>query len=135
MRAKLTTLRNPVRYEWLIVSRWGPAGGHLSVARTFLDAPAGEPPLQLTPRHTALGTLLRLPAAPLVFLLAQALPDEITVAGEFGPAEGYVRLSGADTTLRLLMEGRCAGTCETGSWRAEAVRTPWMGEFFEPRLR
>lgn len=134
MRAKLTTAKGPPWHEWIIVSRWGTAGEHLSIGRTRVPAlPGGTAPIQLMPHQTAMAALLRLPPAsePPIFLLAQSLPARIGVAGDFAPAEGYVRLQGRGATLRLRAEGRCVGRAIRAAWRVEAMRVAWVGEFVE----
>jgi len=134
MRAEVTTAKGEPVWEWIIVSRWGTAGEHLSLGRTRVAAVPGKPaPIQLAPRQTALASLLRLPqldGAP-TFLLTQRLPASMSVAGDFGPAEGYVRLYGRGASLRLTAEGRCVGRAILSAWRVEATRAPWIGEFIE----
>ena len=44
---------------------------------------------------------------PATFRLAACCPTGITVAGDFVPAEGYVRLYGSGPGLRMRSEGRC----------------------------
>jgi hypothetical protein len=137
MRAKLTMTTRPPWQEWFIVSRWGRDGDHLSIARTFVSvARARVAPIQLTPRQTALADLLRLPDASALptFLLTQSRPDCTTMAGDFAPAEGYVRLFGSRSAPRLRAEGCCAGHDRRLAWRIEAVRAPWVGEFIEAPL-
>ena len=63
MRAKLTTAKAPAGREWIIVSRWGDGGDHLSIARTFVAATEGltlQGWLQLD-RNNLEGTILALP--------------------------------------------------------------------------
>lgn len=134
MRARLITARGPPRQEWIIVSRWGGAGEHLSIARTRVAVAAGRgAPIHLAPRQTALAGLLRLPpvAGPATFLFAQDLPDEVRLAGQFAAVEGYVRLLGRAGALRLRAEGRCAVGANRAAWRVEAARGAWIGEFVE----
>ncbi len=134
MRARLTTAKGPPRPEWIIVSRWGAAGEHLSIARTQVPVlPGKTAPIHLAPRQTALAGLLRLPpaAGPATFLFARELPAAVTLAGHFAPAEGYVRLHGGGAALRLRAEGRCTVGVTRACWRVEAVRAAWIGEFIE----
>jgi len=134
MRAAVTTAKGKPTWEWIIVSRWGAAGEYLSIGRTRVAAPSGKPaPIQLAPRQTALASMLRLPPADgaLTFLLTQHLPASMSVAGDFAPAEGYVRLAGHNGGLRLSIEGRCVGRAILSAWRVEAARAPWIGEFLE----
>lgn len=134
MRARLITAKGPPRHEWLIVSRWGTAGEHLSIARTRVPVrPGRTAPIHLAPRQTALANLLLLPPAdgPRTFLFAHTLPAGVTLAGQFAPVEGYVRLHAPGGALRLHAEGRCAEGANRGPWRVEATRAAWIGEFVE----
>jgi len=135
MRAAIVTAKGEPASEWLIVSRWGAAGEHLSIGRTKVAAPPGKPaPIQLAPKQTVLASMLRLPPAAdgaATFLLAQRLPASMSLAGDFAPAEGYARLHGRGTGLRLSLEGRCVGRAILSAWRLEATREPWVGEFIE----
>ena len=135
MRAAIVTLKGEPVLEWLIVSRWGAAGEHLSIGRTKVAAPPGKAaPIQLAPKQTSLASMLRLPPAAdgaTTFLLAQRLPASMSLAGDFAPAEGYVRLHGRGTGLRLVSEGRCVGRAILSAWRVDAAREPWVGEFIE----
>lgn len=134
MRARLTTTWSPAWDEWIIVSRWGEAGEHLSVGRTKIPAlPGQDAPIDLTPRQTALASLLRLPfdSGPPTFLFVQRQPVSVSVAGRFASAEGYVRLHGRDARSRLRAEGRCLAGASRPAWHIEAVRVAWIGEFIE----
>ena len=134
MRAKRTTAEGPSWYEWIIVSRWGAQSEHLSVGLTGVPVLRGKTaPIHLTPRQTALAGLLRLPPAsgPPTFLFVQRQPASVSVAGDFAPAEGYVRLDGRGAVLRLHAEGRCGAGAFRPAWRVEAVRVAWIGEFIE----
>lgn len=134
MRAKLVAATRPSQFEWIIVSRWGTAGEYLSIAWTSLRANRGEAPIDLTPRQAVLAVRREQSKkwSPATFLLATSLPDEITVAGDFMPAEGYARLYGKDAGLRLRSEGWSAAP-EQRAWHVEATRQPWIGEFIEPQ--
>jgi hypothetical protein len=134
MRAKLINAYYPDRFEWVIVSRWGTEGEHLSIGWTHEPALAGEAPLHLSPNQTSLAVLPRETAAetPAVFQLAPTRPNEITVAGEFLPAEGYVRLYGAGLSLRVRVKGQCLSCTVPSTWQIEATRAAWLGEFIEP---
>ena len=134
MRAAITTAKGTPSWEWIIVSRWGAAGEHLSLGRTKVAAPPGKAaPIHLAPRQTALASLLRLPPVDGVptFLLAQQLPASMRLAGDFAPVEGYVRLFGRGAGLRLTAEARCLGRAILSAWRLEATRAAWIGEFIE----
>jgi hypothetical protein len=137
MRAKLINAPNPPHFEWVIVCRWGPGGEHLSIGWTSQPALPGEAPINLAPVKTSLA--VRLPetaaGAAATFLLAPALPDKITVAGDFLPAEGYVRLYGDGAELRVQLKGLCLACAVRSSWEVEATRAVWLGEFIEPALR
>jgi hypothetical protein len=159
MRAELATAPygsphaiGAARPEWLIVSRWGLAGECLSLSRTGVPALADDTaPANLHPRETFFG--LRVPgsANETCFLLLRHLPAEIPVAGSFLPTDGFVRLAGPMSTLRLTAAGRHAhirgrGTDGTlygdvpcppedaegaTAWSIDATRRPWLGEFVE----
>jgi hypothetical protein len=134
MRAKLTTEEGSAGYEWIIVSRWGAAGEHVSLGRTKVPVLSGETaPIHLTPCETALAGLLRLPPAsgPPTFLFRARRPACVSVAGAFAPARGYLRLRGHGASLRLRAEGSCAAGAIRSAWRVEAVRVAWIGEFIE----
>jgi hypothetical protein len=136
MQAKLTTAKGPPWFEWIIVSRWGVAGERLSVSRTKVRAVPGKPaPIHLMPRQTALAGLLRLPpvsgAGWATFLFFRRQPGAVSVAGDFVPAEGYVRLYGRGAALRLHAEGCCSAGAARSTWRVEAVRGSWIGDFIE----
>lgn len=134
MRAKWTTTAGPPSYEWIIVSRWGAEGEHLSIGRTGVPALRGKAaPIDLTPRQTVLAELLRLPPSlrPPTFLFVQRQPTSTSVAGDFAPADGYVRLRGHGAALRLRAEGRWVTGAIRRAWRVEAVRAAWIGEFIE----
>jgi hypothetical protein len=134
MRATVTTSKRPPWCEWIIVSRWGSLGEHLSVGRTKTAALAGmSAPIELAPCQTALAGLLRLPpiSEASTFLFAQLLPASLSVAGDFTPLEGYVQLRGGGGRLRLLAEGRYVARALRTAWRVEAVQAAWIGEFVE----
>jgi hypothetical protein len=132
MRARLTTTRRVPWCEWIIVSRWGVVGEHLSVGRTKAVAETGRAaPIHLVPRETALADLLRLPFAPCrpTFMFRQSRCEADTVAGRFVSVTGSVRLCGDDSTLRLSAEGRRDEGTATLDWRLDALREAWLGEF------
>lgn len=134
MRAKLVYASPlPARLEWAIVSRWGPDGEHLALGWTSLPALQGEAPINLTVRQTSLAVLVDVGAdtIPATFQLASSLPGDITVAGDFVPASGYVRLFGRDSDLRLESKGQSLRPDLRPSWRIEAIHEPWFGEFIE----
>jgi hypothetical protein len=134
MRAKLLNPPHPARFEWLIVSRWGTEGKNLSIGWTSQPALSGGAPINLTPNKTSLAVLPREIAAdtPATFRLAPSLPGQITVAGDFVPAEGYVRLYGAGLSLRVQLKGLCLCCPVRSTWQVEASRAAWLGEFIEP---
>jgi|SRR3984885_12125118 hypothetical protein len=136
MRAKLLNAPNPARFEWLIVSRWGNEGENLSIGWTSQPALSGEAPINLTPNKTSLAVLPPETAAdtPATFRLAPSLPGQVMVAGEFVPAEGYVRLYGAGLSLRVRLKGLCLSCRVRSTWEVEASRAAWLGEFIEPEL-
>lgn len=134
MRARMVTGSALWRHEWIIVSRWGLRGEHLTVALTGVVAEDGEAPVGLMPRQTALavadGEVVG--ASQVTFALAPSLPARITVAGEFLPAQGYVRLYGRRERPRIRTKARCLLPGTMPGWRMEAAREAWMGEFIEP---
>jgi hypothetical protein len=134
MRAKLLNAPNPARFEWLIVSRWGSENENLSIGWTSQPAWPGEAPINLTPNKTSLAVLPRETATdtPATFRLSPSLPGQITVAGDFVPAEGYVRLYGAGLSLRVRLNGLCLCCPVRSTWQVEASRAAWLGEFIEP---
>ncbi len=133
MRAKLVNAPSPARFEWLIVSRWGDSGEHLSIGWTSQPAATTEAPIHLIPNKTSLAVLRREADAetPVTFDLAPALPDQVTVAGDFVPAQGYVRLYGTGPKLRVRLKGQCLATAIRNMWHVEATRAAWLGEFIE----
>lgn len=135
MRAKLINLPLPARFEWLIVSRWGNHLQHLSIGWTSQPATAGEAPMNLTPSKTSLAVQPEVADAetPATFHLAPALPGQVTVAGDFAPAEGLVRLYGTGPQLRVRLKGQCLSCEVPNTWLIEATRANWIGEFIEPR--
>ena len=143
------------RREWLIVSRWGPEGEFLTLSSTRLTPDTFSPaPIGLTPRSTCLGVLLSTQPDDSVctFLLVRRLPPDVTVAGTFSPADGFVRLHGPVGQMRLTGSARYAhsiGWSKSGpvcgdvpdpapnargaaAWHIEAERRSWEGEFVEP---
>lgn len=143
------------RREWLIVSRWGLDGDYLALSSTRLTPDAISPaPIGLTPRSTSLGVLLsdRDEAGVATFLLVRRLPEDVTVAGTFFPADGFVRLYGPIEHLRLTASARYAhsigrskgepvcgdipdpapNTRGAAALHLEAWRRVWDGEFVEP---
>ena len=134
MRARVTSAKRQPWYEWIIVSRWGAAGEHLSIGRTKVAAQPGKSaPIHLMPSQTALAGLLRMPpvSGPWTFLFAQQKPASLSVAGDFASVEGYARLHGAGAVPRLRAEGRCIAGAKQPAWRVDAVRAAWIGEFIE----
>jgi hypothetical protein len=135
MRAKLINTPHPARFEWVIVSRWGEAGERLSIGWTAAPALSGEAPINLTPNATSLAVCPPETAAdtPATFHLAPSLPEQVTVAGSFVPAKGYVRLYGTGAKLRVQLKGLCLSCAVHSIWHVEAIRAAWLGEFIEPR--
>ncbi len=141
------------RTEWILVSRWGVDGQHLTIAQTGVAAPgdAGTPD-GLQPKATFFGVLAwEEPGdGASVFLLVRRLPAQISVAGIFLPTDGFARISGDPGSLRLSAGGRYAhlagmeaghevrgdvpcpppGAHGAESWRFEAEQVRWMGELF-----
>ncbi len=137
MRTKLAGATRPSVFEWIIVSRWGSAGEYLSIGWTSQPVASKQAPINLTPRHSVLGIRRErtINPTPATFVLIDALPDRISVAGEFLPAEGYVRLHGKDARLRLRSMGRGLVPGVRPDWHIAATRAGWIGEFIEPASR
>jgi hypothetical protein len=135
MRAKLVGASLASLYEWMIVSRWGTDGEYLSIAWTSMPARPGPAPFNLTPRQTAYGVRRERPSAwvPPTFQLAAWLPGDLPMAGEFVPAEGFVRLYGAGNKLRIRSEGKCVKPNLRLPWNVDATRAAWIGEFVETK--
>jgi hypothetical protein len=136
MRAEILTSSGPPQREWIIVARWGLRGEYLSVSRTErLAAPARVAPIDLTPRRTSLARMIW---PPLVrdhstFLFMERRPPLINVAGAFMSARGYVQLRRKGSALGLYAEGRFITHGIRATWRLQAVRGPWVGEFVDVR--
>jgi hypothetical protein len=136
--------------RWLVVSRLGPDGEHLTVSEGGIisDATNGAP-IGIQPTKTLFGILLSEDKGNCTFILARKQPDRMPLAGMFFPAEGYVHLHGPIEALRLQAEGRHAhshGRHEgreirtyiadpapnakfAMAWHINAMRKPWPGEF------
>jgi hypothetical protein len=137
--------------RWLIVSRLGQDGEHLTVSDTRVACNGSEcAPLGLTPANSLLGVLLsQAPNGDCVFLFSRRRPEPLKIAGTFFPAEGYVRLRGPLSALQLFAEGRHAhsrgvrdgqeirndiadpapNSKLAKAWHVDAVRRPWSGDF------
>jgi hypothetical protein len=133
MHAKLISAAPlPAQFEWVIVSRWGAEGEYLALGWTMMPALSGESPTQLVPRRTSLACA----AGPgemgdrASFELASSL-GEITVAGDFVPAKGYVRLFSKGSNLQMISKGKSLRPDLHPSWQLQGVRKPWFGEFIE----
>jgi hypothetical protein len=135
MRTRLIGASQGAPNEWIIVSRWGKHGENLSLGWTSQSAVHGDAPICLTPRQSAFAVRQERAGAssPATFRLAALLPDRITVAGEFVPAKGYIRLYGSGPSLWLRSEGECLLADRRPAWHVEATRASWIGEFFEAR--
>jgi hypothetical protein len=133
MRARLIVPRAPVRFEWIVVSRWGNDGEHLLISWTSLSASSGKAPFRLAPHRTALATApdRSTGVAPVTFLLTPLLPEGVLVTGEFLPARGYVKLFGTRPNLRVQSVGRGLNPNLQSGWRMDARRVEWFGEYFE----
>lgn len=137
--------------RWLVVSRLGPDGSHLTLSESGLLSDAQtEAPIGIQPTKTFVGILFsKRNETSCTFLLARQRPDGMQLAGTFFPAEGYVHLRGPIEALRLYAEGRHAhsrGRHEgrevrnyiadpapnsklAMAWHVDATRKPWVGEF------
>lgn len=133
MRAKLIGPVRRLPYEWMIVSRWGKHGENLSIGWTMLPALCGDAPIGLTPRQSAFAVRQERSSGwtPATFRLTPVLHPNITMAGDFIPAEGYVRLYGSGPTLRVRSEARCLRPDLHPGWHVEAERAVWIGEYIE----
>ena len=65
------------------------------------------------------------------FEFVQRKPENVSAAGDFAPVKGCVRLLGRGAVLRLFAEGNCLAGPMRATWRVEAVRAAWFGEFIE----
>ncbi len=138
--------------DWLIVSRWGGAAEYLTIssARGQPDAAGAEAaearpaPVGLHPRRTWFGVLTPDREGPeSMFLLNRDLPKDMPIAGDFAPAEGYVRLiTEEDGTFRLVAVARELAEGERPApwparaqtppaWHLVAERRPWQGEYLD----
>jgi hypothetical protein len=70
-------------------------------------------------------------SGPVTFLFVKRKPETVSAAGDFAPVKGCVRLHGRGAVLRLFAEGNCLTGPMRSTWRVEAVRTAWFGEFIE----
>jgi hypothetical protein len=133
MHAKLISAAPlPARFEWVIISRWGAEGENLALGWTMLPALPGEPPTHLIPRRTSLARAVGSDYSGVraSFELASSL-GEITVAGDFVPAKGYVRLFSKGSDLEMISKGKSLRPDLHPSWQLQATRKPWFGEFIE----
>jgi len=133
MRACLISPNGPSLYEWMIVSRWGTNGDHLSLGWTQVSAGGQQAPICLTPRHTAVAVRYdhHTSAPNTTFQLTSSVPHAVSVAGDFLPAEGCVQLYGTGADLRLQSVAESLNPALRPAWRVKAAREPWVGEFIE----
>ena len=155
--------RRETSNEWLIVARWGRDGEYLTMSRTGMGRGAGTTaPISLAPTTTCIGVLTpnrddlggdtQGSSVSDLFTLTRYLPDGVTVAGVFAPADGFIRLRGPVEAMLLTASARdpgsrtipvdaaertalgglgdCADLAST--WNIRASRQPWDGEFIEP---
>jgi hypothetical protein len=113
---------------WLVVSRFAPRGGMVSISIT--GARGGTvPPACLAPRTTLVGRLLEGPSTH--FELLDLPPEGMALAGSFRASMGAAWLMGEATELRLF----AAGELESGiRWRLGAERRAWAGEQAKARM-
>lgn len=113
---------------WLIVSRFTPGGGMVSISIT--GASGGTvPPLGLVPRMTMIGRLLEGPSTH--FELLDVPPGGMAVAGSFRAGMGAAWLMGEAPWFSLF----AAGELESGTrWRLGAERRAWSGERLAARM-
>jgi hypothetical protein len=143
--------------RWLIVSRIGHDGEHLTVSDTRISCgDCDEAPIGLNPVNSLLGVLLsQAPNGDCVFLFSRRRPEPLKIAGTFFPAEGYARVCGPISALQLRAEGRHAHSRGTRdgqevrndiadpapnsklakAWHVEAVRRHWSGDFVPTTVR
>jgi hypothetical protein len=135
MRAELITTKGPSHSEWMIVSRWGSHGEYISIGWTAVPADHGAAPIDLTPSRTAIALRQQLSCkwTPATFRLVPSQPDQLTVAGDFVPAEGYIQLYGNGSTLRMRSDAHCLNPSLPSAWKIKATRSPWIGEFIEQK--
>ena len=138
--------------RWLIVSRLGADGEHITVSDTGVPVEdVGAAPIGLSPTNTLVGVLVsRARNGDCTFLFGRQRPEALLIAGTFFPADGYVRLQARNDVLRLSAEGRHAHSrgrrdgkeilhdvahpapdAELAqAWRIKAIRRPWQGDFY-----
>jgi hypothetical protein len=141
---------NAVIPDWLIVSRWGEASQYLTISSAMGELAAADgaesrdAPLGLHPRRTWFGVLTPdREGAGSLFLFNRALPEDVPIAGDFAPAEGYARLIAAEdggfrlvAVARELAEARPLApeqklTASPAAWHLVAERRPWQGEVLD----
>jgi hypothetical protein len=167
-RPCLSQQRRATSNEWLIVARWGRDGEYLTVSRTGMGRGAGSTaPINLAPTTTCIGMLtpygdeyggdehghdMHGSSVSDLFTLTRHLPEGVTVAGVFTPAEGFIRLRGPVEAMLLTASARDTGgrtvpvdaasrdlrtrigidVDPVSTWNIRASRQPWDGEFIEP---
>jgi len=127
---------------WLLVTRSGRHGEFLSIGHAGGHA-GGQvgrdmpPPPGLTPLASCLGVLgpqapLRGPAG--FVLQPEPLPG-LQLGGCFLRASGVAWVDASRGRLRLSLLGQItadhAGPWQSGTWRLDAVQTPWIGELLD----
>jgi hypothetical protein len=136
MQARWARSKSADPVEWIVVSRFGPLGEHLALHRTGIATVCGDPPLHLSPRQTAIGTLAvtseRAAGAPsATFRLNHAPPGQVLLTGDFMPARGYVRVYGTKPNLAIQAAGRWLTPGRGSEFRLSGKRVAWLGEYFE----
>ena len=137
--------------QWIIVSRCGPRSEFVTVANAAGRVmPRADAPIGLFPIKTLVGTLASETPDESTFLLVRQQPAQLSIAGAFFPADGYVRISEVQGILGLRSEGRHShsvgrhdGYCVRKdipdpapnargamAWHIEGTRCNWVGEFF-----
>jgi hypothetical protein len=121
------------QFEWVILSRWGAEGEFLALGWTMLPALPNEPPIHLAPCRTSLARAVGPGEADARarFELLSSL-GQTTIAGDFVPAKGYIRLFGQGAELHMVSKGKSLRPDLHPSWQIQATREAWFGEFIEP---
>lgn len=137
--------------EWLLVSRWGDNGEYLCISIAGPRTGAqDEDPAAMRPTLSLVGTLVSNTVRRRwsEFLILRNNVPDVQLAGVFFPADGYARLEGSTSALRLEAVVRYAHVCreengremrtqvpqlelasEAMTWQISARRTEWVGNF------
>src|SRR6266542_2932554 len=124
------------RHEWLIASRWGPAGSCLAVSRTLASAGAAPTaPLHLVPRWSAVALLdVRIaPSSTACFVFLDRCPAGLVLTGRFAPTRGRVRVEADGQSIRMQGNVDCVLRKSRENFQFDGARVVWVGDFIEDR--